>query len=306
MVRERARRLGRNATIARRDRYAKELVFNGQIEGAGPRRRPYNQPLRGGGGGEGAGVDFAQNGAKGRGEFFAADVAFAELDAHLKRLVVGLVVEDVGLRTRRDAGFFLAGAARFVARHAALDDFVHHLVHFLFAGLARHLQQQRLRDDAPLDASFPNFVGNDAQRHGFRDGRPRAADFLGDVVVRVVELVGQALQAVGFLERRQVLALQILDQRQFERFRVVGNLLDAGQLVQAGNLRGVVATLAGDDVVGILARDVANEQRLEHALLADGVGQFAHVADILSRLVGIGPNLVDRDHAPHGRAAETG
>ena len=186
------------------------------------------------------------------------------------------------------------------------DDALDHLAHLFLAGLARDLQQQRLRDDSLLDAGVAHVVGNHAQRHRFGDGRTRAADFLGDVVVRVIEMIGQALQAVGFFEGRQVLALEVFDQREFESFGVVRDFLDAGQFVQAGGLRGVVAALAGDDVVGVLARHVAHQQRLEHALFADGIGQLADVADILARLIRVRPNLVDRDHAPDGRAAEAG
>jgi len=87
--------------------------------------------------------------------------------------------------------------------------------------------------------------------------------------VRVIELVGEALQTVGFFERRQILALKVFDEREFERFGVVRDFFDAGQLAKARGLRSVIAPLAGDDVIHVLARDVANEQRLEHALLAD-------------------------------------
>ena len=48
------------------------------------------------------------------------------------------------------------------------------------------------------------------------------ADFLGDVVVRQAQAVAQGLHAVGFFERRQVLALEVFNQRQFQRFAVVG------------------------------------------------------------------------------------
>ncbi len=150
-----------------------------------------------------------------------------------------------------------------------------------------------------------NRFRNHAQRHGFGDGRAGAADFLGDVVVRVVEVIGEPLQAVGFFEGREVLALEILDQRKFERFRIVGDFLDAGKLVQARGFRSMIAALTGNNVVGIFARDVANQQRLQHALLANRIGKFANIADKFARLIGIRANLIDRDHAADGRAAET-
>ena len=123
--------------------------------------------------------------------------------------------------------------------------------------------------------------------------------------MRVVEMIGKPLQAVGFFKGREVLALEILDQRQLERFRIVGNLLDAGKLMQARGFRSMIATLTGNNVVGIFARDVAHQQRLQHALLADRIGKFANIADEFARLIGIRTNLIDRDHAANGRATET-
>ena len=85
----------------------------------------------------------------------------------------------------------------------------------------------------------------------------------------VIELIGEALEPIGFLKRRQVLALEVFDQREFERFRVVRDFFDARQLVQASGLRSVEAALPGDDVVHVLTRHVADEQRLENAFLTD-------------------------------------
>ena len=50
--------------------------------------------------------------------------------------------------------------------------------------------------------------------------------------------------------------------------------------MQARGARGVIAALAGDNVVGVFARDVANQQRFEHALFADGIGKLADIADV--------------------------
>jgi hypothetical protein len=54
----------------------------------------------------------------------------------------------------------------------------------------------------------------DEQRLG--DGRARLADHLRDLLVRVAELLLQHVQAFRFFERRQVLALDVLDQRDLE------------------------------------------------------------------------------------------
>ena len=94
------------------------------------------------------------------------------------------------MRPGRGFGFLLAGAAGFVAGQAALRDAVYHLDHFSFVGLARDLEQQRLRQDAALDAGFADLIGDHVQRHGFGDAGACAADFLGDVVVGVIEMIG--------------------------------------------------------------------------------------------------------------------
>jgi len=63
--------------------------------------------------------------------------------------------------------------------------------------------------------------------------------------MRVSEMLGQPVKSLGFLERGQILALEVFDQGQFERFGVVGNLLDAGNLAKARRARGMIAALAG-------------------------------------------------------------
>ena len=46
------------------------------------------------------------------------------------------------------------------------------------------------------------------------------ADDLGDVVLRVIELVGERLIAARLFQRIEIAALDVLDDRQFERFGV--------------------------------------------------------------------------------------
>ncbi len=67
----------------------------------------------------------------------------------------------------------------------------------------------------------------------------------------------------------------------------------------------MVAALTGDDVVAILARHEAHEQRFQHALFLDGFGQLTQFTQEFPGLIGIGPDLVERNHAPDGGAAET-
>ena len=106
-----------------------------------------------------------------------------------------------------------------------------------------------------------------------RGGAARAADGRRRLLVREVELADQALHALRFLERVQVLALDVLDQRHRQRRRV-RNLLDEHRdFGEAGHLRRAKAALARDDLVAI-GSDRAHEDRLHHALGADRVREF--------------------------------
>src|SRR5271156_2712348 len=66
--------------------------------------------------------DLAQNLAQHRCQFFAAHLALAELHAHVEGIVLGAVVEQERLRTRRRLGLFLPRATRFIARQSSLRD----------------------------------------------------------------------------------------------------------------------------------------------------------------------------------------
>src|SRR5580693_4373653 len=101
-------------------------------------------------------------------------------------------------------------------------------------------------------------------------------------------------------------ARPIFDEAEFESFGIVGNFLDARQFVQAGGFGGMVATFTRNNVIGVFARKVPDQQRLEHALFADGIGEFAKVSEGFARLIGIRADFVRRNHAADRRAAETG
>ena len=96
-----------------------------------------------------------------------------------------------------------------------------------------------------------------------------------------------------------------VQREEFKRLGVVGDFLNARQLVQPSSLRSMETAFAGDDVVGIFARDVAHQERFEHTLLADRIRQLADVADVLPRLIGVRPDLANRNHAPDRSSAET-
>ena len=77
----------------------------------------------------------------------------------------------------------------------------------------------------------------------------------------------------GFIERRDVLALEVLDDGDLERGVVVDVLDQRRDRLKAGLLRGAPPALAGDQLVAVLAGR-PDEDRLEDAVLPDRGGQL--------------------------------
>src|SRR5713101_4966548 len=247
-----------------------------------------------------------QDGAQRRDQLVTGDVALAELDSQAESLVLRLEVIDEWLGPRARGFFFAAFAASLIAGQAALSDAVHGLDHFLLGWLAGYLEQQRFENNSLIRAAPAQRFGDISERKRLRNRRACLADLAGDVVVSIVILRCQAVQPFGLFERRQVFALEVFNEGQLKGFGVVSDLFDAGQLAKADGPGCVIATLAGDDVVTLLPRHEAHQQRLQYSLFFDRVAQFAQVAEGLPRLIGVRPNLIYRDHAAHCRAAVTG
>ena len=105
------------------------------------------------------------------------------------------------------------------------------------------------------------------ERVGHRRSGP--ADPRRDLVLAEPELVDQLPVGLGGLERIEVLALEVLDERELELV-AIGELADDGRdPLQAGRLGGAEATLAGDELVAI--DRLGDEDRLEHAVLGDAL-----------------------------------
>ena len=97
-----------------------------------------------------------------------------------------------------------------------------------------------------------------------------------------VELVDQALDAAGFFQRVEVLALDVLDQRHRQR-GLVGDLAhQAGHLDEPGDLRRAPAPFAGDDLVRVLGHR-PHHDRLHHALGLDRGSELLQRARVHAR-----------------------
>src|SRR5438034_6770234 len=149
----------------------------------------------------------------------------------------------------------------------------------------RQLPALELRLDRVREAEQPQRV---------RDRRPALPHPLGQLVLREPALVDQVAVRLGFLQRGQVLALDVLDQRELEA--VLGPRLahDHRDPLEPGAQRGAQPPLARDQLVA--PRDAARDQRLEESVAADRVGQEPErlVVEVAARLLGVGHALVAR------------
>ena len=100
------------------------------------------------------------------------------------------------------------------------------------------------------------------------------ADSLRKGFLGVFELLDKTLITRCFFNRSQILALNVLDQRNFKRFAIAEFLDDDGNLAQRRLLGRAPTPFSGDDLVGIgLLRVASNELRLQDALFSDRVDQ---------------------------------
>ncbi len=151
-----------------------------------------------------------------------------------------------------------------------------------------------------------------AHRHQVLDLRRRAGEpqSVLEVALVLAELLGEATDAVAvlldhpvvhhrFLERREVLALEVLDDRDLEG-GVVVQLFDEGRdRGEPAGLGRAPAPFAGDELVPTRVVDRPDEDRLQDAVLADGSRELVEgrLLEPRPRLGGIGIDPLDRDVA---------
>jgi hypothetical protein len=92
-------------------------------------------------------------------------------------------------------------------------------------------------------------------------------DDLGDAVLSMPMRLDKLAIAFRFLQRIEILALDILDQRDFRGRRIVDLAYDCRDGVQLGPLRGAPAALARNNQEPFAVR--SQQDRLEHAPLAN-------------------------------------
>jgi hypothetical protein len=116
--------------------------------------------------------------------------------------------------------------------------------------------------------------------HGFEfqetqcigDGRAVFSRALGDMFLREIELVGEALEGARLFHGIQIFALEVFDERHLER-KFLRDLADNhGNARQRRPLRGAPAAFAGDQLVA--KADPSDDERLNDPACTDRAGEL--------------------------------
>ena len=138
-----------------------------------------------------------------------------------------------------------------------------------------------------------HLVGQIEQAQRVRDRRARLGDLVGQLGLRHLVLGEQLAVAARLFDRVQVLALQVLDERELERLRRRRRQHAHRHPLQARQPRGPPPPLTCDDLVALAVR--THDDRLEQAHLLDRVRELrdALFVDVGARLVRVGRDHVD-------------
>src|SRR5438552_19197071 len=99
-----------------------------------------------------------------------------------------------------------------------------------------------------------NFDGQLEQAYVVGNGGAVLAGALRHLLLRNVELAGEAVKGLGLFYWSKVFALQVLNDGQLERLLVADLADNGGNRLLAGPLRGQPAALAGDELEAALGR----------------------------------------------------
>src|SRR6185503_582414 len=137
---------------------------------------------------------------------------------------------------------------------------------------------------------------------------------VGDVATRLVYqlrerflamsiFVGETLVGLGFLDRVEILALDILDQRHFQRFGITEIANYGWNFMELCPLGGSPAPLAGNDLIP--AAFGPHDNWLDQATQGDGLAKFFErcFIEVAARLIRMRPDGADRDGLDARRVA---
>ncbi len=134
------------------------------------------------------------------------------------------------------------------------------------------------------------------QAKNVRDGRPVLAQTLGQRFLGVSVIANQPVVGLRELDGVEVLALDVLDQRELEGGLDAHVLHDDERVPDAGALKCAPAPLAGDELELVAPGYAPDHQRLDEAVLADALRQLVELVrvEVLPGLPFPGDDLLDR------------
>src|SRR5271165_212423 len=133
------------------------------------------------------------------------------------------------------------------------------------------------------------------------------AEGVGEARLGPAELVDQPAVGLRFFERRQILALKVLDQCDFERIRIRDRANDDRDLMQPEALRGTPPPLTGNKLeVRIFYSQRPHQQRLEDPFLSDRLSESfeLRLGKAAPRLEHPRPDQLDRNATLRHRVGE--
>ncbi len=134
--------------------------------------------------------------------------------------------------------------------------------------------------DFAFNEGFLGLVRQFQQAHGVGHCHTAFANSDGNFFVRQVKFISQL--AIGFssFKRREVGALHVFDQRQFEPLLIGGGADDHGDFIKTHQPGCLQASFTGDKHVCVRHGFMRHDQRLNDAVFADGIRQVLQIIGV--------------------------
>ena len=144
-----------------------------------------------------------------------------------------------------------------------------------------------------------DFLGKLQKAKCVCDRRARLYDALRDLLLRQAVVAHELLVAFGFLDRVEVLPLQILDERKLHDLALARFNDHRRDLVEAGLPGRAPSPLARDNLICAVFFTRAHRNRCDDAVQADAFRQLVKrlLREYLPRLIGVWFDAADRDFA---------
>jgi hypothetical protein len=157
--------------------------------------------------------------------------------------------------------------------------------------------------EVALGEHLEDLVGEVEQPDQVRDRRAGAAQAAGQVLLREPQLLDQRRARSRLVDRVEVLARHVFDQRRLHPRRLVLVAQERRDLGQPGLPGRAPATLARDQLIAAVGEG-PHDHRLDHAGLGNRLcqGRDRVRVDATARLLRVGPDQLDGDLAIVGLA----